>query len=75
MLHQTEFSTVDIILAAYLKVKGFKLQNIVRNGNRGTFVFEAIPATVLEEYDLGNALIEPKALNSEIRSLTTATRR
>lgn len=72
---RTSFETVDIILAAYLKVKGFKLQNIIRNGNRGTFVFEPIPATVLEEYDLGNALVEPKALNGEVRSLTTATRR
>lgn len=72
---RTSFETVDIILAAYLKVKGFKLQNIIRNGNRGTFVFEVIPPNVLEEYDLGEASVEPKALNSEIRSLTTATRR
>lgn len=72
---RTSFETVDIILAAYLKVKGYKLQNIIRNGNRGTFVFDLIPVLVLEEYDLGNALIEPKALNSEVRSLTTATRR
>lgn len=69
------FSTVDIILAAYLKVKGYRLQNIIRNGNRGTFMFDEIPANVLEEYDLGDALVEPKALNSEVRSLTTATRR
>lgn len=72
---QSSFSTVDIILAAYLKVKGYKLQNIIRTGNRGTFVFDAIPAPILEEYDLGNALVEPKALNGEVRSLTTATRR
>ena len=72
---QTSFSTVDIILAAYLKVKGYKLQNIIRNGNRGTFVFDVISTDVLEDYDLGNALVEPKALNSEVRSLTTATRR
>lgn len=72
---RTAFETVDIILAAYLKVKGYKLQNIIRNGNRGTFVFDVIPSDVLEEYDLGNGLIEPKALSSEIRSLTTATRR
>lgn len=72
---QTSFSTIDIILAAYLKVKGYKLQNIIRNGNRGTFVFDVISTDVLEDYDLGNALVEPKALNSEIRSLTTATRR
>lgn len=72
---KTLFETVDIILAAYLKVKGYKLLNIVRNGNRGTFVFDVVPAQVLEDYDLGNALVEPKSLNSEVRSLTTATRR
>lgn len=72
---QTNFSTADIILAAYLKIKGYKLQNIIRNGNRGTFVFDEIPNDVLETYDLGNALVEPKALNNEVRSLTTATRR
>lgn len=72
---RTSFETIDIILAAYLKVKGYKLQNIIRNGNRGTFIFDPIPADVLEAYDLGSALIEPKALNNEVRSLTTATRR
>ena len=72
---RTSFETVDIILAAYLKVKGFKLQTIIRNGNRGTFVFDPVPADILEDYDLGNALVEPKSLNSEVRSLTTATRR
>lgn len=69
------FETVDIILAAYLKVKGYKLLNIIKNGNRGTFVFDVVPLEVLEEYDFGNATVEPKSLNSEIRSLTTATRR
>jgi len=69
------FETVDIILAAYLKVKGYKLQEIIRHGNRGTFVFEDVPSELVTEYDLGQASIEPKALNNEIRALTTAARR
>jgi alkylhydroperoxidase/carboxymuconolactone decarboxylase family protein YurZ len=69
------FATIDIILASYLKVLGFKLQGIEREGNRGTFVFEGVPKHIVEEYDLGKALVEPKALNNEIRSLATAARR
>jgi alkylhydroperoxidase/carboxymuconolactone decarboxylase family protein YurZ len=70
-----EFSTLDIILAAYLKVQGFKLHDIERQGNRGTFIFEPVPDEVVRAYDLGLALVEPKALNNEIRSLATAARR
>lgn len=69
------FETVDIILAAYLKVKGYKLQEIVRHGNRGTFVFNDVPADMITDYDLGQALVEPKSLNNEVRALTTAARR
>ena len=69
------FETIDIILAAYLKVLGYKLIEILKQGNRGTFVFEDIPENILEDYDLGNALTEPKALSNAIRSLTTAARR
>jgi len=69
------FETVDIILAAYLKVKGFKLQEIIRHGNRGTFVFNDVPGELITDYDLGLASVEPKALNNEVRALTTAARR
>lgn len=69
------FETVDIILAAYLKVKGFKLQEIIRHGNRGTFVFNNVPSELVTDYDLGQATVEPKALNNEVRALTTAARR
>jgi hypothetical protein len=70
-----ELSTSDIILAAFLKVKGFKLVELVRNGNKGTFIFDNVPDTVIDEYDLGQALIEPKALNYAIKELTTSARR
>ena len=69
------FSTTDIVLAAYLKVQGYKLSDIVKNGNKGTFVFASIPEELINEYDLGQASIEPKALNYEIKALTTAARR
>lgn len=69
------FSTTDIVLAAYLKVKGFRLAEILKNGNKGTFVFPQVDDKLINDYDLGQASVEPKALNYEIKSLTTAARR
>jgi hypothetical protein len=69
------FETTDIVLAAYLKVKGYKLLEILKNGNKGTFVFLKVPEKIINEYDLGQSLIEPKSLNYEIKALTTAARR
>lgn len=70
-----ELSTTDIILAAYLKVQGYKMVELSRNGNKGTFIFADIPDEIINEYDLGSARVEPKALNYEIKALTTAARR
>jgi len=70
-----ELSTTDIVLAAYLKVKGYKMVEILKNGNKGTFIFENVPDDIINEYDLGESQIEPKALNYEIKALTTAARR
>lgn len=69
------FSTSDIVLAAFLRVEGFKMLEILKNGNKGTFIFTDVDLALIEEYDLGQALIEPKALNNEIKALTTAARR
>ena len=70
-----KYSTADIVLAAYLKVAGYKLKDIERQGNRGTFVFADVDRAIIVEYDLGSAKVEPKSLAAEIRSLTTAARR
>lgn len=70
-----KYATADIVLAAYLKVSGFALKDIERQGNRGTFVFANVDRAVITDYDLGSAKVEPKALAAEIRSLTTAARR
>lgn len=69
------FETTDIVLAAYLKTRGFKLLEILKNGNKGTFVYGNVEEEIINEYDLGQALVEPKALNYEIKALTTAARR
>jgi hypothetical protein len=70
-----ELSTTDIILAAYLKVQGYRMVELARNGNKGTFIFADIPDEIINEYDLGSSRVEPKALNYEIKALTTAARR
>ena len=70
-----EFSTSDIVLAALLKVKGYKLIEILKNGNKGTFIFAEVYDDIIDEYDLGDAKVEPKSLNFMIKELTTAARR
>ena len=67
--------TSDIILAACLKVKGFMLDRIEKQGNRGVFCFTDVNIEVLSEFDLGKCLIEPVSFNNAIKALTTATRR
>lgn len=68
-------ATTDIVLAAYLKVKGYKMVEILKNGNKGTFIFASVPDAEINGYDLGQAEVEPKGLNYEIKALTTAARR
>ena len=68
-------STSDIVLAATLKVKGFVLNRIEKNGNKGIFIFDDVEVAVIEDYDLGKCLVEPIAFNNAIKALTTATRR
>jgi len=70
-----DIETSDIVLAASLKVKGYKLDKIEKQGNRGIFCFVSVDVAVLEEFDLGNCLVEPVTFNNTIKALTTATRR
>lgn len=72
---KTLLETSDIVLAAMLKVKGQKLERIEKQGNRGIFCFSDVATVLLTEFDLGNSLVEPVALNNAIKALTTATRR
>ena len=70
-----KLETTDIVLAAYLKIQGYKMIEILKNGNKGTFVFDNVPNETIDDYDLGQAQVEPRSFNYEIKALTTAARR
>jgi hypothetical protein len=70
-----QVETSDIVLAATLKVKGFRLDKIEKDGKRGIFCFSDVDTNVLNEFNLGQTLVEPVALNNAIKALTTATKR
>lgn len=72
---KTTYSTQDIVLAASLKVLGYKMDHIEKVGNKGTFFFLAVDEQVLIDFDLGNLRVEPISFNMAIKALTTATRR
>lgn len=72
---QRHIETSDIVLAASLKVKGYKLDRIEKTGNRGIFCFADVDESVLNEFDLGKSMVEPVSFNNAIKALTTATRR
>lgn len=67
--------TSDIVLAAALKVKGYRLERIEKQGNRGIFCFVDVDMSTLSEFDLGECQVEPVSFNNAIKALTTATRR
>lgn len=67
--------TQDIVLAATLKVLGYRLDTIEKVGNKGIFSFADVDESVVIDYDLGNLRVEPVAFNSAIKALTTASRR
>lgn len=67
--------TSDIVLAATLKVKGYRLDRIEKDGKRGIFCFADVDVSELTQFNLGQALVEPVALNNAVKALTTATKR
>ena len=69
------FFTTDIILAATLLHEGYEIDEITKQGSRGTFHFTKIPKSILLDYDLNKIRVEPKEFNNHIRNLTTAVKR
>lgn len=67
--------TSDIVLAATLKVQGFRLDRIEKDGKRGIFCFSDVETAAITKFNLGQALVEPVALNNAVKALTTATKR
>lgn len=72
---KTTIETQDIVLAAALKVLGYRLDHIEKIGNKGIFHFTNVEESAINDYDLGNLSVEPVAFNSAIKALTTASRR
>jgi hypothetical protein len=71
-----EYKTTDILLASVLRLEGYVLQEIKIQGfGKGEFHFNDVDQKVINAYDMDQLRIEPKALNGQIRSLTTAVRR
>ena len=70
-----EYKTADIVLAAFLRVSGYQIDEIEKQGLKGTFVFTNVDEALIRSYDLGQSLVEPVALNNMIKQLTTSVRR
>jgi hypothetical protein len=70
-----KFSTSDIVLASCLKLAGYELDHIDRDGNKGVFVFNAVDQQFIDDVDLGKHKVEPVQFNNTIRHLTTSVRR
>jgi len=70
-----EYKTTDINLAANLKLAGFKMLEIIKQGNKGIFIFENVSRDFLTKFDLGQSLVEPVSFNNTIKQLTTSVRR
>jgi len=70
-----ELKTTDIILAAVLRIKGYALNDIIIDNNKGIFIFVDIPEELITEFDLGQSLVEPVEFNNAIKTLTTSVRR
>lgn len=70
-----EYETNDIVLAAYLKVSGCTLLDIKMCDRKGTFIFEKVDQSLITQFSIGNALIEPVTFNNTVRQLTTSCRR
>jgi hypothetical protein len=75
MTINTSYATADIVQAATLKHKGFKLERIACVSSRGVFYFAEVPQDLLDQFDLGQSSVEPIGFNNEIRALTTAIKR
>jgi hypothetical protein len=71
----TLYKTSDIYLAACLRLNNINLLSIEVSGSKGTFVFEDVDKTLLQNYDLGKMLVEPVAFNNAVKQLTTSVRR
>jgi len=70
-----DLDTTDIVLAALLRCRGHQLSKLIKNGSKSSFQFKNVPIELLNQYDLGQALVEPRLFNHEVRALASACMR
>ena len=63
------YKTTDIVLAAVLKMQGYKL-DITIEGRRGTFIFLNVDPHSLDEFNYDGIRVEPKEFNAAVRTLS-----
>jgi len=68
------YRTTDIVLAAYLRLNNCILVNIEKQNQQGTFVFSSVSIDQVKQYQLGNAIVEPKMFNNMIKHLSNSVR-
>lgn len=70
------FRTTDMPLVAFLRYKGYSVQEVVKlNDFKAEFVFENVDRELLNEFNIDKALVEPKMFSSIMRQQTQAARR
>ena len=73
MLNQ--YKTTDIVLAAVLKMLGYKLENIEIEGRRGTFIFANVNPHSVDEFNYDGVRVEPKEFHAHVRTLSATINR
>lgn len=68
-------TTTDIVFAAYLVTRGYKLADLTVVNKQGTFFFDNVSEQHVKEFDMGQALVEPVHFNTSLKQLATACKR
>jgi hypothetical protein len=65
-----EYKTTNIILAAFLKMKGFHVA-VEKSGQQCTFIFSNVPKDLLKNFQLGNTIVEPTLFYTMVKQLSS----
>ena len=63
------FKTSHSPLAAYLKIKGCEISEIVNFDGKGSFVFRAVARDLIREFNSGSGVVEPGAYAATLGQL------
>lgn len=70
-----EFKTQDIVLASCLKLTGYDMIRIEKDGSKGLFVFADVDEQFIQDFDLEKITVKPIAYHNTVKQLTTSVRR